>query len=182
MRHSRIIIRGAAYHVTARTNRKEHLLGSALAKNVFLETLGQARTKYCFMVDNFVVMENHFHLLLQPAPTIALPDIMRWLLGVYTKKYNKIYKTCGHVWGARYFSRPIRTFRDYMDVQNYIDMNPVIAQLASRPANWAWNGLSHRKTGCYTIVDPLPHWLQSYLPEHAPLMLEGQAPALNHAE
>ncbi len=176
MRQSRIIIPGAAYHITARANRKEHLFGSSFARDVFLETLGLARTKYFFMVDNFVIMENHFHLLLQPAPSAALADIMKWLMGVYSQKYNRIFKTCGHVWGARYFSRPLRTFRDYLEVQNYIDMNPVKALLASRPANWAWNGLSHRKSGNYTIVDPLPPWLLSYLPEHTLLMLEGQVP------
>lgn len=76
MRRARVCVDGAVYHVVARTNRREMLMDSAMAKDMFLEVLVRAKEKYCFAVHNFVVMGNHFHLLLKPLGGDSLAEIM----------------------------------------------------------------------------------------------------------
>lgn len=44
-------------------NRKEKLLASPLAKDLLLETIVLAHEKYDFLAHNFVIMDNHFHFL-----------------------------------------------------------------------------------------------------------------------
>lgn len=90
MRKARVIAPGSIYHVTARTNRKEFLLESPLAKELLLEALMRARFKHNFCIDNFVIMGNHFHLLIRPQGTSDLGSIMKWVLGIYTMSYNRI--------------------------------------------------------------------------------------------
>jgi len=134
---------GAVYHVTARTNKKELLLESPLAKTLFLETLARAKAKHCFEIDNFVIMGNHFHLLIRPTGNSSLAEILKWTLGVYSMAHHRIYKQWGHLWGSRYFSRPIGSFGEYLEVYRYIDNNPVAAGLVDLASQWPWGGLGH---------------------------------------
>jgi REP element-mobilizing transposase RayT len=152
MRKRRILINEAAYHVTARINRRETCLTDAPTKELFLITLAAAKDKYGFTVDNFVIMENHIHLLIIPHGGGTLSEIMRWLLGNFAKKYNKQHGLCGHLWGDRFYSRPIININDYMVVSKYIDDNPVKANLVKHPNEWSWSGITHRMSGRIDIV------------------------------
>ena len=43
-------------------------------------------------------MRNHFHLVLEtPQPNLVFG--MKWLLGIYTKRFNIRHKLCGHLFG-----------------------------------------------------------------------------------
>lgn len=171
MRQLRQLQAGACYHVTARANRKEYLLRSPLARDLFVETLVRCRAKYLFNLDNFVLMENHVHLLITPSRPEDLPIIMKWLLGVYTMRYNKCFKTWGRVWGSRYYSRPIRHLEDYIVTSSYIDNNPVKAVLTGWARDWPWSACYHRSRGIRILVAPLPDWLLMRQPAHDQLRL-----------
>jgi putative transposase len=152
MRKLRLLVDGAPYHVISRTNRKEFLLESPLAKNLLLETLRQAKRKYEFQIDNFVIMDNHIHLLLWPPLSIGLPILMKWILGVYATRYNRAFTSCGHVWADRYFSHPIASLSEYRVIFSYIDANPVNAMLVTNPAEWEWSGFYHNLSGRHDII------------------------------
>ncbi len=64
--YSRIIKPGVFYHVTSRVNHKEMLLRSLVAKKLFLEQLIRLRLRHTCENLDFVVMENHVHLILRP--------------------------------------------------------------------------------------------------------------------
>lgn len=78
-------------------------------------------------VDHYVVMPNHIHLLLQihtdedgramPAPTISV--VVQQLKGIVTKQL-------GHsIWQKLFHDHVIRGERDYQEIWQYIDGNPV---------------------------------------------------------
>ena len=51
-------------------------------------------------------MRNHFHLVIEtPQPNLVAG--MKWLLGVYTKRFNIRHKTCGHLFAGRYNALPV---------------------------------------------------------------------------
>ena len=118
---ARFIVPGAFYHVTGRVNHKERLFASPIAKTIFIETLAIIRRKHECVVADFVVMENHIHLIIKPLGNSSLGDCMKWLLGVYTMGYNRVFKTWGRVWGGRCFSRPIHGIGDMASTIAYID-------------------------------------------------------------
>lgn len=70
---------GAVYHVTARTNKKEMLLGTPLSRELFLEVLIGAKEKYDFYIESFVIMGNHLHLLIKHLNGSKLSEIMKWI-------------------------------------------------------------------------------------------------------
>ena len=97
MRKPRELEENARYHVTARANRKEMILETSEMKEMFLSVLRRAKRKYDFRLENFCIMGNHFHFVIQPGRGESLSAIMRWIMSVFAMAYNKIRGFTGHV-------------------------------------------------------------------------------------
>ncbi len=96
---------------------------------------------------------------------------MKWLFGVYTMNYNRVFKTWGSVWGGRYFSRPITGLGDLIHTIEYIDANPVRACLIDSAGSWIWGGLYYHRSGYDDIIGPPPKWLAFVAPSHRRLLI-----------
>ncbi len=134
------------------------LLRSPVAKELMLETLARSRLRHRYRLDDFVVMENHVHVLLWPEKGADLPYLVKWIPRTFTVSYNRVYGTSGHVWGNRYFSRPLWNYEQYMDVVEYIQRNPVKAYLIDRASDYEWSGFHHHLTARRDITTQ-PPWL-----------------------
>jgi putative transposase len=173
MRKPRQLREGARYHVSARANRKEMLLDSSAMKALFLEVVKRAKGKYNFRIENFCVMGNHFHFILQPLKGESLSAIMRWIMSVFAMSWNRIHKLTGHVWGERYFSRIIDSLREYLQIFHYIIENPVKACLVSDGRDFRFGGLAHIREGRTDIIDLVPLWLSLIVPACRQLCFKG---------
>ncbi|HRY53976.1 MAG TPA: transposase [Spirochaetia bacterium] len=171
MRKPRELREGARYHVTARANRREMIFAPSAMKEHFLEVVRRAKAKYDFRMENFCIMGNHFHFIIQPGKGESLSAIMQWILSVFAMTYNRIQGVTGHVWGSRFFSRIIGSLRLFIEVYDYIDNNPIRAHQVEDPGEWRWSGLWQDRTGYRGIIEaPLP-WLRPFIPEHEQLLL-----------
>lgn len=83
-RQVRIEYPGAYYHVMARGNRRESIVFDDTDRRTFLRTLGEACERAGFRVHAFVLMTNHYHLLLQ-TPEANLSAGMGWFQNAYTQ-------------------------------------------------------------------------------------------------
>lgn len=79
-RQIRIEYENAVYHVMARGNRREKIFASPDGKDeaLFLATLGEACAGTGFEVLAYVLMGNHYHLVIR-TPKANLVDGMSWL-------------------------------------------------------------------------------------------------------
>ena len=147
------------------------LLHDAEVKLLFLDVVKKAKHRYNFKMENFCVMGNHYHMLIQPLNRANLSRIMQWIMSVFAMTYNGRFGLTGHVWGERFYSKIIAGLREYLQIFKYIDENPIRARLVK--ASWAWpfSGIDHHRRGCREIVDPLPAWGTVLLPEHGLLLL-----------
>ena len=92
---------GAIYHVMNRGDRREAIFRSGRDRSLFLSTLTEACGKTARQIHADCLMRNHFHLVLEtPRPNLVVG--MKWLLGVYTKRFNIGHKECGHLLAGRY--------------------------------------------------------------------------------
>jgi REP element-mobilizing transposase RayT len=155
MRKPRQLREGAKYHVSARANRQEMILRKDAIKDLFLDVVKRAKKKYAFKLENFCVMENHFHLVIQPSIGVSLSVIMRWIMSVFAMTWNRRHGLNGHVWGERFFSRIIQTLADFLQVLEYIDLNPVAGGLVRDPAHWRFGGCWRRTRQLWDLLDPL---------------------------
>jgi len=146
----------AKYHVSARANNKEFIFASRRAKDMFLQVLIEAKEHYRFLIENFCVMGNHFHLILRPGKGENLSSIMQWSLANFAIRYNKEFARTGHVWGERFFSRIINNIREYLSIYDYIDNNPTVAGLVNANSIWEYSGIAHDRLNRHDIVGRMP--------------------------
>jgi putative transposase len=155
MRKLRNLQPGATYHVASKIDHGAMALKDPAIKRVFLDMVVIAKTKFPFQLWNFTILDNHIHFLIKPGPGVSLSKIMQWLKCNFAKKWNKIHHTTGHLWGDRFFSRIINNAKDFIEVNDYIDGNPVEAGLVPDATMWPFGGLFHRLRGIREILDDL---------------------------
>jgi REP element-mobilizing transposase RayT len=126
----RIEYPGAAYHVIARGNQGRPIFEDDKDRERFLETLGEACGKTGWRIHAWVLMGNHYHLLIE-TPEANLVTGMKWLQGTYTQRYNGRHKVFGHLFQGRYKAVPVEAANaGYLEtVSTYIHLNPARAGL-----------------------------------------------------
>ncbi len=129
-RKLRIQYPGAMYHVMSRGDRRENIFWDEQDRVVFLSTLSEACRKTEWQVHAYCLMGNHFHLVIE-TPQANLVAGMKWLLGVYTKRFNIRHKLCGHLFAGRYKALMVEgSGNGYLRTAcNYVHLNPVRAKL-----------------------------------------------------
>jgi REP element-mobilizing transposase RayT len=96
----------------------------------FLETLAESSEKTGWRIHAYVLMANHYHLLVE-TPEGNLVAGMKWLQGTYTQRFNARHKIFGHLFQGRYKSVVVDA-KDpqYLQVvSTYIHLNPARAGL-----------------------------------------------------
>jgi REP element-mobilizing transposase RayT len=129
-RQIRIEYEGAAYHVMARGNQGHPVFADHLDRTVWQETLAEACEKTGWRVHAYVMMGNHYHLLVE-TPEGNLVAGMKWLQGTYTQRYNGRHKVFGHLFQGRYKALVVDgAVGNYFGVvSTYIHLNPARAGL-----------------------------------------------------
>ena len=107
-----------------RGNRQASVFRDGRDNEIFLDTLGEACVRCGWRVHAFVLMGNHYHLLLEtPEPNLVTG--MQWLQGTYTKRFNVRHKEWGHLFQGRYKALLVDGVGDYFStVASYIHLNP----------------------------------------------------------
>lgn len=100
-RQLRIEMAGGMYHVMARGDRREPIFHGDEDRELFLRTLGEACGRCGWRVHAWVLMSNHYHLLLEtPRPNLVAG--MSWLQNTFTIRFNRRHRLSGHLFGGRY--------------------------------------------------------------------------------
>jgi len=129
-RKRRVEYPGAIYHVMNRGDRQEPIFKDEEDRERFLATLTEACGKTGWQVHAYCLMSNHFHLVVE-TPQANLVAGMKWLLGVYTFRFNRRHKLFGHLFSGRYKSLIVDgSGNGYLKtVCDYVHLNPVRAKL-----------------------------------------------------
>ena len=124
-RKLRVEYAGAIYHVINRGDRRELIFMDDADRQRFVDTLGEVCAKTGWQVHAYVLMPNHFHLVVEtPQPNLVAG--MKWLLGTYTSRFNRRHKLFGHLFSGRYKSLIVDgSGSGYLkSVGDYVHLNP----------------------------------------------------------
>ncbi len=142
-RLARVAVPGYPYHVIQRGNNRQRIFVSD-ADRVFLhELLAESARRFDVAVHAYVLMDNHFHLLLTPNSEGGLPSMMQAVGRRYVRYFNDANGRTGTLWEGRYKSALVQTERYLMACMVYIDLNPVRAGMVRQALDFAWSSHGH---------------------------------------
>lgn len=137
-RRLRLQYQGAIYHLMARGNGRQDIVRDDDDRRRLLDHLARAVDRCSWRVYAFVVLSNHFHLVLKtPRPNLARG--MQAFLSAYANAWARRHHFCGHVFQGRYRTELIEDETYLWTVTRYVHLNPVRARLVEHPAAWPWS-------------------------------------------
>ena len=155
-RHPRLHASGLLFHIIVRGNNKQDIYLDSTDYEEFLDAIEGTRTRYPFYLYAYVLMPNHFHLLVEVRET-PTARLMQALLTRYARGFNRRHQRSGHVFQGRYKAIVCEQDSYLLELVRYIHLNPVRARLVRRPGQWPWSG--HREYLGKTrrgLIDPGP--------------------------
>lgn len=120
----------ALYHVINRGNYRSDVFASDKTKAAFELCLFEACTKSNWILHDFVVMRNHYHLALK-TPDGNLVAGMQWLQATFACRFNHFRNERGHLFQGRYKALLVEDGDALAQVCRYIHLNPVRAGICT---------------------------------------------------
>ena len=131
------------------------LLQSERMANLLIDVMRQNRKQGRFSIHEFVIMPNHFHLLITPAAEVSLERALKFIKGGFSYRVKKELDLNFEIWEKSFTNHRIRDAADYYQHREYIHENPVEAKLVESaelfPYSSAYPGMD---------VDEAPPWLK----------------------
>ena len=137
-RRPRIELPGGIYHVIQRGNNRDYIFERSQDKEDFLDFVRLYQEKLGFNLYAYVIMDNHYHLMLQLADC-PLQTIMQRLLSHYVRDYNKKHGQSGYLFGGRYRAINVLNEGHLFSLLRYIHQNPVAAGICQKISDYPWS-------------------------------------------
>ena len=126
-RATRIDLVDGWYHVTARGNERRAIFRGDPDRQHFLELLGDWVELFGLRLHAYVLMDNHYHLLVQ-TPLANLSVAMQWLGVSYSVWFNRRHRREGHLFQGRFKGIVLEEVGVAAVVSAYLHLNPVRVQ------------------------------------------------------
>ncbi len=153
----RIEYEGAFYHLLSRGNEQRDIFEDEMDRNIFLDTIGEFSERFEIDVFAFVLMDNHYHLLVRTRHA-NLKKAMHWFGTTYTQRFNRRHFRSGHLFQGRYKSIIVQNDAYLLQLSYYIHRNPLRAGIVERLADYRWSSYL-----AYAYGRKAPEWLSKEL-------------------
>jgi putative transposase len=128
-RQARLDALGVLQHVIARGIEQRDIFSDRDDYQFFVDRLDRLLNDTGMDCYAWVLMPNHFHLLLRTGP-IPLSTFMRRLLTAYSVHYNRRHERAGHLFQNRYKSIICEEDPYFCELVRYIHLNPIRGGIA----------------------------------------------------
>jgi len=120
------------YFVTTNTWERRPLFRKERMAKVFLDTLYDYRRQSKYLLHEFVLMPDHFHLLIT-SEGVTLERSMQLIKGGSSHRIGKELRSRLEIWQKGFTDHRVRDAGDYLTHRDYIFTNPVEAGLCTSP-------------------------------------------------
>ena len=145
----------STYFITASVAQKKFLFQAPPMAELLLDVLLHYREQNTFLLHEFVVMPNHFHLLITPEQ--SLERALQLIKGAFSFRVKKELGYGGEVWQTSFYDHRVRDAAEYVRVSTYIQENPMRAGLVGSPKEYPYGSASGR-----WVLDEVPQGLKPH--------------------
>ena len=103
-----------------------------------------------FLLHAFVIMPDHFHAILTPAPDVSLEKAMQYIKGGFSFRL----KSKLDVWMRGFNESQILSADKFQAAVRYIENNPVRRSLTTAPQQYPYSSAT------WSLADPMPSHLR----------------------
>lgn len=139
----RLSLAGLPHHVLLRGLAGQPICADDTDRQCLLEVLAQAARDQQVLVQAWVLMPDHLHLLVTPPTPDALPHLVQMLGRRYVRHYNDRHGRRGTLWEGRYRSTVVQPGGHLLDCMVHLDLHPVQAGLVAEARDWPWSSHGH---------------------------------------
>ena len=126
------------YHIVNRGVDKRVIYKNEEDFHCFLELLCSASLVYEVKVHSYVLMSNHYHLLIETSKD-NLSKYMKHINASYAIYFNKKYKRSGHLWQGRFKSWYVTDEAYLYALVAYIEYNPIKAKMIKKLGQYKYS-------------------------------------------
>jgi putative transposase len=165
-RLARVDLANEVYHVINRANGRMTIFREEDDYLLFEKLIMEAKELTGVRVIAYVIMPNHWHLILSPIRDGDMGIFMHRLTNSHTRNYHVLTKTIGtgHLYQGRYKSFLVDSDSYLLSLLKYVERNPVRAKLTEKCEDWKWgsswrrvNGTTKEKKLLDSSPTPIPH-------------------------
>jgi putative transposase len=138
------------YFVTAVAAQRRSLFQVTATAELLERTILDYCSQGRFLLHAFVIMPDHFHALITPAPDVSLEKAMQFIKGGFSFRL----KSKADVWMRSFNESQIMSEEKFTNCVRYIEENPVRRGLASTPEEYRFSSAVCRPS------DPMPVHMQ----------------------
>jgi putative transposase len=138
------------YLVTAVTAERRSIFQVTATAELLERTILDYRNQGRFLLHAFVIMPDHFHALITPAPDVSLEKAVQFIKGGFSFRL----KSKLDVWMRSFNESQIQSEDKFRNCVRYIEENPVRRGLASTPEEYRFT------SAVFGPLDPMPAHLQ----------------------
>lgn len=142
-RQPRLTLAGEPHHVVLRGNDRQAIVRDDADREHLLQAIFQQARNQRVAVHAWVIVDNHFHLLLTPDTGDGVPRLMQALGRSHVRYFNDRHQRTGTLWEGRYRSTLVQPDAHLLDCMVYLDLHPVRLGLAAEPGAYRWSSHAH---------------------------------------
>jgi len=139
---------GNYLHIVCRGNNQQKIFRKRQDFQKFLSIVIEAKKRFSFFIFALCLMPNHYHLYIQLKED-SLSKIMHFINFRYSKYFNRLYHSSGHLFQSRFYARSVTNEAYFREVSRYVHRNPDRAYLVSTPENYLWSSFVIYYKKCY---------------------------------
>lgn len=139
----RLSLPGQLHHIVQRGNNRQAIFSSPADYQTLLDLIEEQAKKTAVAVHAYVLMGNHFHLLVTPEAADSVPRMMQAVGRRYVRYFNDSQGRSGTLWEGRYRSALIQPESWLLPCMAYMDLNPVRAGLVLEARDYPWSSHGH---------------------------------------
>lgn len=151
-RLARLVLPGHPHHIIQRGISALPVFRSRVDYERMLALLLSATRQFNVAIHAYVLMPDHFHLLVTPTAEDGLSAMMQALGRSYVRYYNDSSTHQGSLWQGRFRATLIDSEHYLFRCMAYIELNPVRVGLAGDAGDYPWSSYLHN---CGQRADPL---------------------------